>query len=207
MLASIGQSPLATIIGFLTLIVALTIHEFSHAFSAHLLGDDTAKKEGRMTLNPLAHLDFLGTLMLLLVHFGWGKPVPVNPANFKNRRLGNALTAIAGPASNFILAAAIGIILRFIPQNWTWAWLILSILVFYNLLLLLFNIIPIPPLDGSRILYLFLPSSIMVELENYGAIILIAFLFVAYTGAIPVFEWLSYATGYLFTLFVGTPII
>lgn len=207
MLLGLWQNPLFTLALIIGLILAITIHEFCHAFSAHLLGDDTAKREGRLTLNPLAHLDFLGTLMLLIFHFGWGKPVPINPANFKNQRLGNALTAIAGPGSNLILAIILGLILRLMPQAWAGLWAVLAVLVYVNLILLVFNLIPVPPLDGSRLLYLILPSSVLNELENYGAIILIAFLFVAYTGAIPVFDWLSYATGYLFTLIVGTPII
>lgn len=150
------------------------LHEFAHAFTAHKLGDDTAKNRGRMTIDPIAHIEPFGALLLMLMGFGWAKPVPVNPANFKHRNRDMMLVSIAGPLSNLIAAFAGMAALQMCGglKNWVdigmwWcytdgssesylAWM-LYCFVDVNLLLCLFNLLPVPPLDGSRVLNYFLP--------------------------------------------------
>jgi len=173
------------------LLLAITIHEFSHAWVANYLGDSTAKKAGRVTLNPLAHLDPLGTIMLILVRFGWGKPVPINPNNFKNPRLGSALTAVAGPISNFLLADLLAIIYRFAGIAGTNLGSFVVLAIYMNLVLMVFNLLPIPPLDGSKFFALFFPVLENRKLEMYGPFVLIAFILVGGTVFIvPVIQFL-----------------
>lgn len=136
------------LIQMLTVLISLTIHEFSHALIAYKLGDDTAKKQGRLSLNPLKHLDTIGTILFLLIGVGYGKAVPINPINFKDPKKGQILVSLAGPLSNIILA--------FITQKFIaisgYNNIFLTMLVEINILLAAFNLIPIPPLDGSSIL-------------------------------------------------------
>ncbi len=167
------------------IIVGLTFHEYAHGRMAYYLGDDTAYRMGRLTLNPLPHLDMVGFLMLLFFRFGWAKPVPVNPNGFTSigRKKGMLLVAIAGPAMNFVLAAAGMLLLRIldtlhlISPNGALLQLLFP-LITVNLGLMVFNLIPIPPLDGSRVLAGLLPdsaSAVMDALERYGAILLLIF--------------------------------
>ena len=139
------------------ILIALTIHELAHGYIAFYLGDDTAKKAGRLTLNPIAHLDIFGSLMLLFGPFGWAKPVPVNPLKLKNPKRDMALVAIAGPLSNIILAFLVGILFKFQPffLNDSFS-TFLYIFFIMNIGLAFFNLLPIYPLDGSRILMAFL---------------------------------------------------
>ncbi|MEO0091847.1 MAG: site-2 protease family protein [candidate division WOR-3 bacterium] len=163
------------------ILFGLTIHEYAHALIALKLGDPTAKFMGRLTLNPLKHLDPIGTISLFLFRLGWAKPVPINPNYFRNYKQGVLLTSLAGPGANFISAIAFGLFLRIIysfsslsPNSFIIV--ILEMFVFYNLILAIFNLIPIPPLDGSKILYYLLPSTMAEEyakLERYGFFILI----------------------------------
>lgn len=153
----------------------LPLHEFAHAFAAHLLGDDTAKWNGRLTLNPLKHLDPLGALMLVFVGVGYAKPVPVNPFNFRNRKRDMALTAFAGPASNLLMAVVAVALFRVCSliitdmQVLTYFWLVLIVVIArVNIGLAVFNLLPIPPLDGSRIFGLFLPERWTYTLERYS---------------------------------------
>ena len=143
------------------IIVAFTVHEFAHAFISYKLGDYTAKQDGRLTLNPMKHIDYMGFIFLLITGFGWAKPVMVNPSYYKDARKGMALVALAGPVSNIILGI-IGIILHFIFRYESF-----FIIFFYfwmiNFALCIFNLIPVPPLDGSKILGLF------VKGETYEA--------------------------------------
>ncbi len=159
----------------IALIAALSIHEFAHSFAAVQLGDETPEKAGRVTLNPLAHLDPLGTIFLFLTGFGWGKPVPVNPYNFENPPKDMALTALAGPLSNLILA---GIISLISPTLFSATYLI-QILVIININLGLFNLLPIYPLDGFDLIGGALPSSLAqhwYSLQQYGPVLLILLL-------------------------------
>ena len=145
------------------LLITLTIHEFSHGYVAYLLGDDTAKRAGRLTLNPISHIDPIGLLMLFIVRIGWAKPVPVNPYNFKNQKRDMAITAAAGPASNFVMAIILSIVFNLLkaanpnilysgsmPTQFFIGMLVYAILI--NLALGIFNLLPIPPMDGSKIL-------------------------------------------------------
>ncbi len=146
-----------TLIRIPAILIALTIHELSHGAIAGMLGDSTAKDQGRISLNPLSHLDPFGTLMLLFGPFGWAKPVPVNPVNFKDPQKGMALVAAAGPLSNIILAALAGQFFRFglVDPNSLFT-LFLYIFFMINVGLAVFNLLPVYPLDGSRILVAFL---------------------------------------------------
>ena len=154
-------------------LLSLSFHEFSHGYVAFKLGDPTAKQAGRLTLNPLAHIDPLGTLCMLIFRFGWAKPVPVNVMYFKDRKKGMAITAAAGPISNLLLAFLC--LLLFVPvlvyAGWTavgsYAANFLYIMVMINVGLAVFNLLPISPLDGSKILYAVLPNKIYFSLMRY----------------------------------------
>lgn len=176
------QSPIIFFIFVLSILIALTVHEYGHALAAHLLGDSTAKEMGRLTLNPLAHIDPWGFLMLLLVGFGWGKPVPFNPYNLREQRKSPALIALAGPLANLISIIVFGLILKFIQVPLGQENLLvyfLSWVVLINTTLMVFNLLPIPPLDGSKILYAFIPpghEDFIYNLERKGPMILIIFI-------------------------------
>ena len=170
----------------ISILIALTVHEVSHGLAARWLGDPTAEHEGRLTLNPLAHLDLMGTLMFLMVGFGWAKPVPINPGYFRNIKKGMTLTALAGPASNLLLALLTVIIAKVVMitgmsagiANQFFTEFFYSML-FLNLGLMAFNLLPVAPLDGSKILAMFVPFKYEAEYEDYlrkGPIILIALL-------------------------------
>ena len=178
------QSILARLLVF---VVAITIHEFMHAFTAYRLGDPTAARLGRVTLNPVAHFDPFGFLFTVLLVLGiapiaWGKPVPVNPGNFRNPKRGMLLVAAAGPLSNLVQAVIFALILRFATSNWSPdLTTLLETGVTLNILLAVFNLIPIPPLDGHKILTGLLPDfwyPILAPMEQYGFAILLLFLFV-----------------------------
>jgi len=187
MIELLKYSPIAFIFVIVGLLLALSLHEAAHAYVAYYLGDRTAKDEGRLTLNPFAHLDIFGTLCLIFFKFGWGKPVPVNPRNFINPSIGNFLVAIAGPLTNIVLAILLAGIIRLIPQG-SIAFAIIDAIVYINILLAFFNLIPIPPLDGSKILGLFMSEHAYYELERFGPFILIAVIFVVFTLPIPIFS-------------------
>ncbi len=169
------------------ILFALTIHEYCHALVAFKLGDDTASLQGRLTLNPIMHLDPIGTIMMFIAGFGWARPVPVNPLNFKDPNKGMMLVAIAGPISNIITAVCAGLLLKFILSDPSFSLeanggayntfiLILILNVVFGIALAVFNMIPIPPLDGSRVLYAYLPhrfADAYAKLEQYGFLFLI----------------------------------
>ena len=144
-------------------LLGLAFHEAAHAFVAYRLGDSTAKDRGRLTLNPLKHLDLIGTLMIFIVHFGWAKPVPVNPSNFANPKRDNLLVSLAGPLSNFILAALFGLAVRALamPAALSSGMVLLKQVLLYgvmiNVALAIFNLLPVPPLDGSRLVHILFP--------------------------------------------------
>lgn len=159
------RSPLDFLIFIVAILMVLSIHECSHAWMANYLGDPTARLGGRITLNPRAHIDISGAIFFLLFGFGWGKPVPVNPVNFKHPRRDEALTALAGPLSNLITAMVFAIPIRYFsengaPENFGLTLLaFLSLAVFHlSIVLFIFNLLPIPPLDGSKILSLLVPD-------------------------------------------------
>lgn len=154
------------------LLAAITVHEFAHAVVADRFGDPTPRLHGRVTLNPLAHLDPIGTLTLLLFRFGWGKPVPVDSRHFNNPLLDEIQVSLAGPLANLALAVAIGFFYRLIPLP-ALGREIAVLVVQMNLVLMIFNLLPIPPLDGSRLLRIILSDSAYAVLEQFGTIILL----------------------------------
>jgi len=179
MLALLTENPLIFAVVLVALVISLSVHEFAHAWVSDKLGDPTARYMGRVTLNPKAHIDPLGMLLLVVAGFGWGKPVPFNPLNLKYPKRDSALIALAGPASNFILAIVTAIILNFVNVN-SLVGGALYLLVFYNLLLGVFNLMPFHPLDGFKIVGGLLPNNLALQwyqMQPYGIIILVAFIF------------------------------
>lgn len=189
-------------------LIAITFHEFSHGYAAHLLGDPTPKNQGRLTLNPLPHLDPLGTLMLLVAHFGWAKPVEINPYYFKgNRQRGILLVSLAGPVSNLILALAVAILYNLFGVTGYLA-LFFFMLLSINVYLAIFNLIPVPPLDGSKILIGLLPRRMheyVYKIEAYGPIILILLVLTNVTSKIllPIAKTVISAFFYIGQLITG----
>ncbi len=181
------------------ILIALTFHEFAHAYVANKLGDPTAKQLGRLTLNPLAHLDLFGTIMVFIVRIGWAKPVPVNPLNFKNPKKDLLWVSLAGPLSNLLLAFIFGTLCRYFnithlsissfePME------IMKFMIAYgmliNLILAFFNILPIPPLDGSKILAGIMPTSLEPIYEKFmkvGHFILLGLIILSMVMNIPIF--------------------
>lgn len=164
------------------LLLALSMHEFAHGYAAYKMGDNTAKYSGRLSINPFDHLDPIGTLCLFLFRFGWAKPVPINPYNFKNQRKGTIIVSLAGPLMNFFIAFAsaflMEVVRRFMPMSkiTDFIWLILYYSELLNIGFMVFNLIPIPPLDGSKILLELLPyryRNFFYQIERYSTIILV----------------------------------
>ena len=161
----------------IVLLTAFPVHECAHALSAHWLGDDTAKEQGRISLNPLRHLDLFGTIFMLLAGFGWAKPVPINPNNFKNRKVGMAVSSLAGPLSNLILSYISIILCKILTYNSGGnSYLETLADVFWystilNVGLAVFNLLPVPPLDGSRIFNLVLPEKIYFKVMKYENVV------------------------------------
>lgn len=187
------------------LIMSVVIHEVSHGYAASFLGDQTARYQGRLTLNPIKHLDFVGSFLVPVTAyflggfiFGWAKPVPYNPYNLKTGRWSEAMVAIAGPVSNIVLALIFGIILRIGVLNSAASLMpafiqITSMIVFINILLAIFNLVPIPPLDGSKILYALFPEKsyqFRSFFESYGLILVLFFIFYLWQFIFPVIIWL-----------------
>ena len=194
------------------LIFSVIIHEISHGAVASRLGDQTAKNAGRLTLNPLRHIDFVGTIILPIFlilttgrGIGWAKPVPINPYNFRDQKYGSLKVAIAGPASNLLIALIFGLLMRFTlsfnflsPAFFQAIYFIVSV----NILLAVFNLMPVPPLDGSHIFFSLLPKSTLgaqIFLARFGFLILIFLIFFFQ----PFNNFLSYITGAIFNLIVG----
>lgn len=167
------------------LITALSIHEFAHAFVADRLGDPTPRLAGRLTLNPLAHLDPVGTLLLFFAGFGWGKPVPIDPFNLKDTKRDSALISFAGPGSNLLMAILAGLLIRItniipiLPVN-AFVFDIISLFIYWNLILAVFNLIPVHPLDGFSVVAGLLPKKYYhdwMDLSRYGVFFLILLIF------------------------------
>ncbi|MFA5000148.1 MAG: site-2 protease family protein [Patescibacteria group bacterium] len=191
----------------IVLVFSAIAHEYMHGWMAYRLGDPTAKNAGRLTLNPLAHLEWFGSFFMPLIMiltnmpfvFGWAKPVPYNPYNLRDRKYGDAKVALAGPLANLAIAVVFGLILRFLPIfSLTFSGL-LSIIVYINLILMVFNLVPIPPLDGSKILATFLPPEARARYlgsERTGFILIILFVMLAGSLIMPIVNG-------LFRLIVG----
>ncbi|RJR32044.1 site-2 protease family protein [Candidatus Parcubacteria bacterium] len=193
----------------LVILLSAVIHEYSHGYMAWQLGDDTAKVMGRLTINPLAHIDPFGTILLPLVLwfvtggsfiFAYAKPVPVNLYRLQNQKWGPPLVAFAGPGSNLVTAGLLSLILRFLPISPFAGFL--AIVIYANLLLAVFNLVPIPPLDGSRILDAIVPDKFMqfkLIFQQYGFVLLLFFIFFLFPLIVPVISFLFYLlTGYNF---------
>jgi len=198
-----------------SLVIVITIHEFAHAWTAMKLGDPTAKLAGRVSLNPLKHLDPIGTIMIFLIHIGWGKPVPVNPSYFKNRRRDEAITALAGPLSNLILAIIIAIPIKYFGERiFTDVYMFLQILLDISIILFAFNMLPFPPLDGSKFLGWLVPKKFKPFYDNYlqnGTVYFLIFLLIDRFLLLRIFGFsvLSAIIGVIFTIvksavFLGT---
>ena len=206
--------------------VTMPVHEFAHAFAAYKLGDTTAKWNGRLTLNPFKHLDTFGTLMMVLFGFGYARPVPVNPGNFRNPKKGMALTALAGPVSNLLMAVLALVLFRIVclvtgedvrdggfyvtEQNETvfhYAFLILvDVFAGINLSLAVFNLLPIPPLDGSRLFEALLPNRWVYAMERYQQYFLIGLMAAIFLGALDVpLAILRSGFGFLVCTLLGMP--
>ncbi|MDD2680705.1 MAG: site-2 protease family protein [Patescibacteria group bacterium] len=183
------------------LIFSAVIHEYMHGWMADRLGDNTARVAGRLTLNPLAHLEWFGSFLvpgLMLLSgmpfvFGWAKPVPYNPYNLSDRRWGGAKVAAAGPLANFVIALVFALVWRFMPfVNITFSGLI-ALIVYINLILMIFNLLPIPPLDGSKILAPFLSPELRqkyLSLERFGFIFVILFAWLGFSYILPLIHFL-----------------
>ncbi len=179
------------IISFPAILAALTVHEYFHGYIALRMGDPTAKFAGRLTFNPIKHIDIFGLIAFIIFRFGWAKPVPVNPYNFRDMKKGIIYTSVAGPASNFIFAFCCGLLLRILPDTSIFMPLrgIIGFGLLYNLIFCAFNLIPIPPLDGSQILFSLLPPSyahIQYWLERYGFMVLLGLIFFDRITGIPI---------------------
>lgn len=158
------------------LFIAIIFHELAHGYAAYILGDNTAKKAGRLTLNPLKHMDLTGFLCMLVFKFGWAKPVPINPFNFKNRKRDTILVSLAGPVSNFIIAILIAFIFSLNISLSNTMFNVLILTLWYNIMLGVFNLLPFPPLDGSKIVASVLPEKLeyyFYKYERYLNLILI----------------------------------
>jgi Zn-dependent protease len=203
------MEPILIIFYFVILIFSVILHELAHGYMAFALGDPTAKYEGRLTFNPIKHLDPFGSVILPLLLFithvpiliGWAKPVPINPYNFRDQKWGELKVSIVGPLTNFAIALIFGLIIRFFYRILPLDLIeFFGIIVELNLVLAIFNLVPIPPLDGSWILFHFLPDSffkVKMFLQQYGTVILVFFLF--FGGPIVV----SYFVNLLSYLIIG----
>jgi len=181
--------------------MSVVVHEVCHGYAAYALGDKTASYQGRLTLNPLYHLDLFGSILLPLLLvitkagfiIGWAKPVPYNVYNLRNQRWGEALVAAAGPASNFLIAFVFGLVIRFGSETLPTSFLELSFtLVLINVVLACFNLVPIPPLDGSKILFAFLPNrlgALRETFEQYGLFLVLIFAFFFWEAITPIISF------------------
>ena len=166
----------------ISLVLTISIHEFSHAKVADLLGDNTARLLGRVTLNPKAHLDPLGSIFIFFLGFGWGKPVPFNPINLHNPKRDSAIIALAGPCSNFLLAGLFSIFVRFFAIN-SFVGDFLYLVIYFNILLGVFNLIPVHPLDGFKVVGGILPPSLYIQWMQFAPYGIYFLLILIVTGA------------------------
>ena len=210
-------SPISLLIKALVLFTALPVHECAHAWVASKLGDNTARNQGRITLNPMKHLDLFGSIAMIVVGFGWAKPVSINPRNFKNKKAGMAISSLAGPVSNGLLAYIVLIITKVVfylglMNNFDTGVLneILSYIIMLNIGLGIFNLLPIPPLDGSRIATLFLPTKTYFKIMQYEQYIFIGVIILMFSRILDrpfmflidaLYSALKFLTGYVDIIF------
>lgn len=207
----LSEKILHLLVAIIALLPSLTFHEWAHGYVAYKLGDSTAKADGRLSLNPLDHLDLYGSLMLLLVGYGWAKPVPVNTRNFRNPKRGMALTAAAGPAANLLMgifgSVLAGVFLALMnythltdsPILWqnvcTWSYILFNLMGYLNFMYMAFNLIPVPPFDGSRIALFFLPEKTYFKVMRYERQImmgvLLTLLVLSYLLDFSPFAWIA----------------
>lgn len=198
------QELLSLLVSVPGLLLCLSLHEAAHGYTAYRLGDPTAKNAGRLTLDPLKHLDPVGTICLLFFHVGWAKPVPVNTRYFKNPRRDTALVSLAGPVSNFLLAAVLLFVRQFLIFSSVMPVYVLGLMVHYAAIMSIglgvFNLIPVPPLDGSKILFAFLPWQQAAKYAKYEQYIQFGLLVLLFVGVLDVpldfcishiYSWLS----------------
>lgn len=193
----IGLSPLTLVVRAIVLLTTIPVHEAAHAWAADRMGDPTARYKGRLTLNPMAHFDLVGSVALLLTGIGWAKPVPINPINFDDSKKGMALSAAAGPAANLCIATLSMMIMKFIlyaggwqafysstftGSLWSTFYYLFSTMCSINISLAIFNLMPFPPFDGSRIFNYFLPDKYYFKIMEYERYIFIGLLLVLYMG-------------------------
>lgn len=215
----LSADPLMMISRILAFVIAIPFHEASHAFVSYKLGDPTAKNLGRLTLNPIKHLDPWGLLAMLTIGIGWAKPVPIDPNYYKDRRGGMALTAAAGPLSNLLLAYLLMVIYGFganivngivLPQIVYSAFDVVLMLAYINVSLAVFNMLPIPPFDGSRIFGLVLPEELYFKVMKYERYMMFAVLALLWTGVLSnvlrsinswLFEGIIWGTGWIDAIF------
>jgi Zn-dependent protease len=187
-IALFQQSPAAAVALLLGLVAGVVLHEAAHAYSAYLLGDDTAYRAGRVTLNPAAHLDLLGSLMFLMAGFGWGKPTPVVTSKLRGGVLGPVAVAAAGPLSNLLIVAVCAALYLLPAFQSGYLHIIVLLVAFGNTILFIFNLIPIPPLDGAKVIFPFLPRSLsgFVNFMNqYGPVILLGLVLLTLLPILP----------------------
>jgi Zn-dependent protease len=205
------SNPSAAVAFLLGLVIGITVHEASHAASAYLLGDDTAYRDGRVTLNPVSHLDLLGSLMLLMAGFGWGRPTPVVPSKLRGGVFGPVAVALAGPVSNLLIVVVCAALYLLPPirVQGSYLFILVVMVAFTNALLFVFNLIPIPPLDGSKVIFPFLPRALdgFVDFMNqYGPMILLGLILVSFVTNLPIFSILLAPVRPLLIL-LGLPVV
>lgn len=216
MIGALFNNPLSFLFWLVALVIAISIHEFAHALAADRLGDPTPRLKGRLTLNPLAHLDPIGTLMLLLVRFGWGKPVQFDPFNLRHPRRDSAIISLSGPIANFLLAIVCALLVQLLfnvrltlltnPIVGVFTYSLIGLLqpvIILNVVLGIFNLIPIHPLDGFKIVEGILPADLSrqwKELEGYGMIFLLFLVFPVFGGASPVSRIISPAIDFVLSI-------
>lgn len=210
MLNLLQVSPQLFLLYIIAILIALSVHEFAHALAAAWRGDDTARHLGRLTLNPWAHIDGFGALSFLLFGFGWGKPVPVSGKGLKNPQKDFLIIALAGPFSNLLMAILSACILKLVllvglPVN-NLLVVFLAILVSLNLILMMFNLLPLPPLDGFNLVNYFVPPQYKYQVSRYGYWFFLALLIISITGQFSVFGWMYKVVMWFYDLF-NLPII
>ncbi len=206
------SNPALAVAFLLGLVIGITVHEASHATSAYLLGDDTAYRDGRVTLNPASHLDVLGSLMLLMAGFGWGRPTPVMPSKLRGGVFGPVAVALAGPISNLLIVAVCAALYLLPPfqDSGGYLFMLVVMVAFTNALLFVFNLVQIPPLDGSKGIFPFLPRALdgfVMFMNQYGPMILLVLIVISFVTNLPIFNILLAPVQPLLAFFGLPPVV